>query len=326
MSAKTLKFLAVVVLALAAVLFVLEKRDKATTNFSGELLFPTLKDSINNLTTLTITGADDVVVHISNSDGRWIVDNVGYPASVGKIRDTMLALADAKILEEKTSDSERYAQLGVQGPGADESDSMLFEASSDDKNYAIIFGKTAQQSYRYVRKSGEQQSLLVDRNPDISAAHSDWLLPTIIDIDAERVESIKIEHADGEVLTVRKSSEDETDFSVENIPDGRELSYGTVANGIGGALDDLELEDVRTAEESSPSVVTQFSTFDGLTVVIEITDSDNGSWFSFAVQSVDSTEAAESINVRVSGWQYRLSDSSANLLKRRWDDVLKDES
>ena len=39
----------------------------------------------------------------------------------------------------------------------------------------------------------------------------------------------------GETIVIEKSEREQTDFDVSGIPDGRELTYATVGNGIAGA-------------------------------------------------------------------------------------------
>jgi hypothetical protein len=135
---------------------------------------------------------------------------------------------------------------------------------------------------------------------------------------------VTIRHADGETIAISKEAEEDTGFKVQDIPDGRELSYSTVANGIGGALNDLDLDDVRPAQQVDAAVVTEFETFDGLNITVETIKTDDENWISLAASSADEAgDEAADINGRLTGWQYRVADYKANLLMRRWEDILK---
>ena len=59
-----------------------------------------------------------------------------------------------------------------------------------------------------------------------------------------------------------------SNFDVADVPKGRELLYPGVANVIGNALRELNLEDVEPAMASPPAkpTVVEFRTFDGLVV------------------------------------------------------------
>ena len=125
---------------------------------------------------------------------------------------------------------------------------------------------------------------------------------------------------------MRKSSADDVDFAVADIPEGRELSYPTVANGIAGALNGLELEDVREALGGEPIARTRVTTFDGLQVeVTAYRDGDEPVWFALAASSESGdNDAAAAINAVTAGREFRIPDFRSNQLLRRWDDILKE--
>jgi len=345
MSKRTLRTLAAIVVGLVAILYFLETDDRQDMVTDGNLLLPDLKARINEVTAVVVTRAgDDQPTRVVNEEGQWLVAaRDGYPASVGAIREVLLALADARIIEEKTSNPELYGQLGVQGPGVDGGESIELVLTTPDSDYRLIVGKSAQQSYRYVRIADAVPSFLIDRNPEIPDSPGDWLRQEIVDIDASRVRTISIVHADGDTIRISKESKDLTDFSVDNIPDGRELSYASVANGIAGALADLTLDDVRRHADGNPIATTTYETFDGLRITISAVEDDDTDWIGFSADSFaietedegdgeepaseepDASQEAADINARVAGWQYRLPDFKKNTLMRRWDDLLKSE-
>ena len=65
--------------------------------------------------------APAVSLHKAADNGRW-PQRGDYPADVAKLRKLLLALGDAKIVEEKTSSPANYPIIGVEDPtkpGAD---------------------------------------------------------------------------------------------------------------------------------------------------------------------------------------------------------------
>ena len=152
-------------------------------------------------------------------------------------------------------------------------------------------------------------------------------MPDIIDVNSGDVRRVTISHADGETIVIEKSDQEQTDFDVVGVPEGRELSYATVGNGVAGALTKLALDDVRVREEMSPTTITTFQTWDGLTITAEVVSDEESSWIAFAAAAADEesavAERVAEINTRVSGWQYQIADYKKNLLIRRWDDILK---
>ena len=140
---------------------------------------------------------------------------------------------------------------------------------------------------------------------------------------------MRIEHADGESIVIEKSDAQQTTFDVVDIPSDRELSYATVANATGGALSTLELDEVRRAVDGSADVTTSFETWDGLQIVVAITEDDETAWLAFIANSAtpDAAAAAQAhaINARLSGWQYQVPGYKKDPMARRWDDLLKGE-
>lgn len=347
MNSGTLKKIGVVTALLVAVLVALEVADRRGAGDDGELLVADFREHANDVRRVTVrrAGDDGSVVIERNDDGWAVVSRDGYPANVGKVRELLIAIADARIVEAKTANPELHGRLGLDDPDMENSKGVQVVAESDGYETGVVFGNRAQGSYRYARLAGEHQTYLVDQDPDIPDAAGEWLVPDIVDIDSSRVRAVTIAHPDGETIHIGKSEEAQTDFDVEDIPEGRELSYSTVANGIGGALNDLELDDVRKNVAAANAVVTTFETFDGLTISVSSIADGDGNWITLAasaapadagdaaadaaaddVEDADEPTAAEQaaqINALADGWQFRVPDYKANLLKRRWDDILK---
>lgn len=280
----------------------------------------------------------------------WVVsarDN--YQADISKIRPLIMALADAEVIEEKTSNPENYSRLGVADPkdGGNGYEIALF---GPDSSHSVILGDVAQGDFRYARISGESPGYLIDQNPDIPQAAGNWLLLDIIDLDASDIRSVSITHADGENIVVGKSHQEQTDFVVHDIPEGRELTYATVGNGIPAALSKLELQDVRKSIDAISSTTTIYGTWNGLQITAAIVVEDEGLWVAFSAaaiavgtvaepankatsesenhgtavsEAIVPKSLADEINAHLSGWQYQIPEHKMNLLMRRWDDILQ---
>ena len=328
MNRKTLGTIAAAALILALAFSILEMRSHEGST-DKELLFPGLREQINQISTVSVLRPGDTEpVVIDNSSGRWTVaSRDDYPADIAKVRAVLLAMADARIVESKTANPDLHGRLGLTSPDKDGSKAVLVSVTGADARFDILFGNAAQTSYRYARLPGQPQTWLVDQNPDIPESAGEWLLTDLLDIDQSRIRQVTITHVDGETIHLGKESADETDFVVSNIPEGRELSYSTVANGIAGALSKLSLEDIRRDHEMDGAVTTEFETFDGLTVTVRTLKNDDEAWIAISAGNVgDANEELESINDRVVGWQFRIAEYKASLLTRNWEDILKNES
>ena len=353
-----------VVTALAAVLvllaFVGQRRTSPALDDTGTRLVPGLIDSINGVERIVVTraGADGVATLVRGETGWTVLEKDGYAADTAKIRGMLVALGEAKLVEEKTSSPEFYDRLGVEPIELETASGTAVAIHGATDFPVLIVGSEANSASRYVRRAEEEQSFLVDRNPDIPRTAAQWLIPDIVDVRGARVESVTIEHADGAKLAISKASADETNFAVADVPDGRELQYAGVANVIGNALRELKLEDAARAhpEDANLEATTEFRTFDGLALAVTSSLYEGEPWLSFhaAIEegpppnpNTDSAEdanpstaaaaepanggdassnpgqEAEMINARVDGWRYRIPSYQHDQLTRRMEDLLK---
>ena len=329
MNKSNLKILAATAGALIAILIAVQYGNRAAAP-SNDLLFPQLRDNINNITSLTITRADDdTATVIRKTSDNWVLaSRDDYPVDIGKLRELLLQISAAKTIERKTSSPDLYSQLGVRDPAIEGSKGSRLQVTGPDIGYDVIVGNVAQPGYRYVRKFEDSQSWLIDEDPRIPGSAAAWLVNDIIDIKSADVRSATITHPDGEEIRINKASADAADFDVANIPDGRQLSYATVANGIAGALNALTLDDVRKEIASAEDAVsTTFETFAGDRVAVLTREEDGERWITLTASSGDDVDGnATSINERVQGWQFRIADYKANQFTRRWEDILKAET
>jgi hypothetical protein len=327
-----------------------------SSSAAGDVFMAGLEDSIGDIERVAIVKANgEAVATLERRPDRWVaVDRNEYAADASKLRQALTELAQARILEQKTANADLYSRLGVEDvTGADATGiSVAFTAAGKDLP-TVILGNVEGSKYRYVRRAGEAQSFLIDRNPDFPRTTAQWLDSQIVNIDSERVREVTITHPDGEVVRLSKTGPELTNFEVADIPSGRELLYPGVANVVGGALRELNLEDVQPAPAAPverPTVV-EVRTFDGLVVRVTGTKADDESWITLQA-SVDAAAAAQpastdtaatpaeagaapatppadpnaeaaAINSKVGGWRYKIAGFQYDQMTRRMSDLLK---
>ena len=216
-------------------------------------------------------GASDI--RQSDAPGaRWGVEQrAGYPVDGTKLRKLLLSIAEAKIAEEKTSDPERYASLGVQDLDVADAEGVRIEIGPEPIN--LIVGKrgTSAQS-NYVRRAGEPQSWLIDTAIDVPTAPEDWLRKDLLDVSADRLQSAAVTLRGTRTYTASKAARADADFEVEGLPRGRKLSSSSAADSTATALVGLKLDDVQPAatfEAGAADAHAEFRTFDGLIVNLD---------------------------------------------------------
>lgn len=328
MNTRQVKTLAIVLIILLAGLVATTLSNNQTDIATGGLLFPDLKARINEISQVSISKAGQSVT-LKNDAGKWVLAELqNYPVDTGKLRQLLLALADARKLEEKTSNPDMYERLGVEDTAADNQGTEI-RISTPDSETSLILGNLAQRKYRYARIAGETKSWLIDQNPTLPVAISGWLLPEILNIDSSMIQSVTIAHGDGETIRIEKDHRAASDYTVPDIPDGRELRYPSIVDSIAGVLRGLNLADVAeasVAEEDDDSARTIFTTFDGLEITVDSWTRDTNTWIRIHADHDDAeSEEASKINERIGGWEYQIQRYKADQLRRRWDDILKAE-
>jgi hypothetical protein len=301
----------------------------------SRLLFPGLKGDLNSIVSVRITaGGNQPVVTLTRGEQQWTVEEkYGYTANLGKIRQNLRALGDATIVENKTSSPEFYGRLGIQDLSHADATGHLVEIdrTGDDgsETIGVIVGDTGVRGETaYARLPGDEQGLLISADLDLGEDSTDWLARDLIDIASSDIRSITINHPDGEIVRIEKSSESEPNYSVLDIPAGREVAYATIANPVAGLLTKLEIDDVSPADsiEKSDSLPTiaRFETFDGLIVEAAVYTIDDKKLVTFSASADEPlTEQADEINARVATWVYSLPSFKSEQLGKRLSDFLK---
>jgi hypothetical protein len=283
MNAKTLYILAgVAALALAAAVAInVSNRPESDVSEQATALLPQLHDHVNDVSAITLTGADNKVLATlkRGSDGWNVAEKSGYPADLAKIREFLLKLDAATIVEAKTSNPRLYADLGVNDVKDKDAKGMLVELSGLAQPVRIIVGNFngAGGGGTFVRRDGEAQSLLVKGNISVTKNIADWEKRDLADIASSRLKTVALTGPDGKVLKVSKEQPGDANFKVADVPKGRETSSEFAANSLGSTLAALKADDALAAKEAAPGdkvYKAEYLTFDGLAVDIAAWDKD----------------------------------------------------
>jgi hypothetical protein len=300
--------------------------------------------------------ADVALVHIMRSDGEfsirregetWQVDEkAGYPARFDRIRETVLGMADLRPLEPKTSNPDRYAQIGVQdpeesSPAGPSSTLITLKDAQGNTLAACIVGhaRPGTPPGVYIRRPGEAQSWLAAGSLEIPGDFTRWIDPEIMSIDRARIRSVSITPAIGEPYSIERSTRAQTSFTILGIPDGSTVKNTTAADAFGNALSYLTLEDITSARIIDvptggliPGPHLEFRTFDGLIIMMQLADKDGRTWTRIAAAvdpaagevSPEIAEEAARINSKCSRWAFALPAYKTSVMKVTMDDLIQD--
>src|SRR6202022_767452 len=110
--------LVVALVAIAAAFYVSTLRD-APHETPGLALLPALPNDLNAIAAVTVRkGSAMPTLTLHKAGQRWsVAERADYPADVSKLRQLLVSLRDARIVEAKTVDPARFPQIGGEGPG-----------------------------------------------------------------------------------------------------------------------------------------------------------------------------------------------------------------
>ena len=276
MNRRTLMILAGVGLALAAIL-VLSRFDSYGGQDVGGLHAPGLAERIGDLESLTVVHAgNEVLATLQRGASGWVVaEKGGHPANFERLRSVLDALAQARRVEKKTALPEFYSRLGVDEPVGADATGYLLELDYGDRHPAeeFIVGQRAGAGMAYIRTAGDAQSWMVSADFDLSDQGRDWVDREVIDLSSGEVQRVLLDRGGDDVLEIAKDDAGDINFTPLGIPEGRELSYGSVANSIAGALANVQANDVRPAAEVYElprAAQVHYETFDGVKLSLDV--------------------------------------------------------
>jgi hypothetical protein len=303
MNQKTLIGLAVAALVALVAAIVLNRVNAPHSENGGETstyVAPELRDHVNDVSKLVVTGADSKTLATLERDANgWnFKEKGGYAVDTGKLREFLLKLADAKNVEAKTANKDKYATLGVEDVAAKDAKGVQVELDGLAQPVQLIVGSTNPRGGgTFVRHVGDAQSWLASGTLNVEKNAADWLKKDLVDVAATRVASVAITHADGKIVHVSKDVEADANFKLADIPKGREAGAEFAVNGLASTLAGLRFDDVVPAKDAMPdekALKARYAMFDGLVVDATAWEKDGKDNAQF-VASFDATQAAKGI-------------------------------
>jgi hypothetical protein len=237
--------------------------------------FPGLIDRVNEVARVELRGGGKETV-IVKSGSQWVVANRGnYPAQFEKVKPLVVGVAQLEILEQKTSNPELYAKLGVEDLTA--KDAVSHQVSLLDTGgktvAALLVGKEPANlgvqapDALYIRRAGEAQALLVLGRVKAETDPAAWVDTKLADVVSSRIKEAVVKPAAGEAITISKAKAGDKAFTLAGVPKGMKVKSQGVVESLATALQDLHFEDVvAEADAKFPDKPAQVSykTFDGL--------------------------------------------------------------
>lgn len=247
----------------------------------GTPLLPGLAESVNDVSGVKLVGPEnEVIATLTRDEQTWrLAERAGHRANVPQLRELLLHLSRARLLEEKTSNPEYYNRLGVEDIDSADAGGVLIEFEGVDVAPVIIGNSEVAREAVYARRADEATSWLASGLIDIADDTVQWLGRNIIDVSSARIAEVEITHPDGERVLVSKAAFGQPNFDVAGIPDGRELKRASIANTLADAIAGLKVDDVVPLDESGFSglspVRATYRAFDGYVINVDLAELDD---------------------------------------------------
>lgn len=275
----------ILILASIAVIFIIATFFSEPTDIeisgAGDNVFPELLPRVNDATYIKIQTNQDTLTLTKDQDTWTIKENDNYPASINKVRELVLGVGNLKRVEPKTRKPENYARIGLQDVTEEGATStqITIIAGSDKKLADLVIGNSkpaksdaTQKSY-YIRTMDDPQSWLADGMLPEKWEPKDWLDVNIIEIKRDRIQQVKVNHEDGELVYIHRDNPNARDFTLDSLKPGEEVTAPYEVNNIATTFTKMTFDDVISAANAGvgdkPVYSAVLTTFDGLEVTFE---------------------------------------------------------
>lgn len=311
-------------LVIGCALWLSSRRTHDASTMAGDRVVKGLEPVLNDITEVRIAKGDGTAVTLRKSASDWTVAEREYPADGGRVRKLLLDLGKLEVVEEKTREPANYAQLGVEDVTSATAGGTKLEAVTPSKTFALIVGKPSGTKSGFVRTVGEKQSLLAAPQLSLDSDPKRWIERAIVDIPQERIKQVAVKPAEGPAYTVAREKKEQTDFTVADVPKGRELSSPSAANPLAGTLAALTLDDVRRAPADAAPEQATYQTFDGLQLVVTGRKDGDRRFLGVTPSSSakESAAEAERLEARLKGWEFEIPGYKYDAIFRPVEELL----
>jgi hypothetical protein len=319
--------LAVAVVLVVFAIWVASQRHLERSTQSGDLVLTGLEPALNSVTRIVLKKGDGTHTTLERQDGHWMVAERAWPADFSKVRKLLIDLGSLNVVEDKTRLPANYPRLGVEDVNSPRATGTQVEVATPARTFALIVGRASDAKSGYVRVAGAAQSLLAAPMLTLDADPKSWLDNTLMDVAADRVRAIEERPATGAGFNATRQKKEQSDFTVNPIPHGRELTSAAAADPIASSLSQLTFDDVQKGSAPADAKLSHaiLQTFDGLTIDAAGRKDGSRMLIAFSATSSDkaTTAEAQQLDTRLGGWEFEIPEYRYSGIFRTLDDLLK---
>lgn len=302
----------------------LNSQEQGQSEFQQEAIFKGLSEDSASITSIRIESSvvSPIVAAEKTENGWKIANKHNFLADTEKLSKFVSELINATKIEAKTKIEKNYPRLGLSDIDNQDSTANLVTVASADKQWQVLLGDRATQG-RYARINGEQQSWLIDASLNLPENAVDWLQTDIVYIEESDIQSVSISQPEKPSISAIKTSEEQTDFAFENLPQGKKLKYDVILNPLARNVANLALTDIKPIDvkwwdnlQQSHSVI--IKTFDGIEISAEFRKKDDDDYW-LKLSSIESEQSGF-----WNTWLFNVSEFTAKQFLKSADDYIED--
>ncbi|MEM7304905.1 MAG: DUF4340 domain-containing protein [Pseudomonadota bacterium] len=330
----------VVLLIGAGVYYLSSSKTSMNTSASiGSAIIPGLLESVNNISQIQISkaGGETVATLKASGNGWMLEERNGYPADLSKIRTVALALAQAEIVEEKTSNPELYSKLGVKSIDNTDAQGMQVQVNFGNQSKALIIGNPGPQlnKNRYVRLTDSKTSWLVDQKIDVKHDTAYWLQKDLFSVEPDEILKVVITMPDESQLIIKNDDPQEDIFVVANLSDPDSQVVQAELDQVTNALSSFQLLDVTRTESfigHQPVMHVDYLLKQGVNIKLIAYEVDKDHFMAIEIDEADPDLQIEidetarnyitDLQKKTTGWIFKIPNVTYDAMYKREPDVL----
>jgi hypothetical protein len=269
-------------IVLAAALYLGSRRNAGEPSTEGMLFLPRLATALGTVSEIDLQkGAPTPAVTLHRAGEQWSVAQRGdYPADASKVRRLLVSLADAKIVEEKTSNPANFAIIGVEDPAKPSAAGTQITITTKDGRQSVIVGKPIGEG-NFARRGGEDRSFTVAPGITADVEPKAWIDSRLLDVPVAQIQSVAEKPASGPGYALHRLKPGEEGFALDGAPPaGRKLLDAKALAPSATVLSGLTAEEVAAAGtvDFSKSSQAIFTLADGNVITVTGTVAGDKRW------------------------------------------------
>ncbi len=279
----------------------------------GTLAFPGLAPRLANAQKIELTRHGQATTLNRDGDTWRIEQSGGYPARGERIHELLTGLTELRLVEERTADPARYADIGVDDPAREGSTAAQLRVLDGQGGVIaeLILGRRRVRTQGnvpesiYVRRPSEQKSWLAEGRMVADADPQLWINRDIATLAPDRLRRVEISRTGEPPLVLARAGEVDAPLEIVT-PADHPVADRTSLDEVARSFDMLTFIEVRHAADAPGEALgeTKFTYTDGLTITAWPQRDGQVLWVKLRAEG-DSDEA-KGFQARWDGWAYQL--------------------